>query len=73
MMSFVDVAIHETGHALGFVSGADGFGGFGFTSLDLFRFQRTERLLQLQPGHLRRNSRPRRASSATTAPDDEPQ
>jgi hypothetical protein len=41
-MSFVDVALHETGHALGFISGADGFGSFSFTSLDLYRFQRTD-------------------------------
>jgi hypothetical protein len=39
-MSFVDVAMHETGHALGFVSDSD-YGG-GITSLDLFRFQRTD-------------------------------
>ena len=41
-MSFVDVAVHETGHAMGFVSGADGFTGVDFNSLDLFRFQRTD-------------------------------
>ncbi len=41
-MSFVDVAVHETGHAMGFVSGADGFTGVEFTALDLFRFQRTD-------------------------------
>ena len=40
-LSFVDVVVHETGHALGFISGADNFGGINFTSLDLFRFQRS--------------------------------
>lgn len=38
-MSFVDVVIHETGHAMGFVSSVD-FGG-NPTPLDMFRFQRT--------------------------------
>lgn len=41
-MSLVDIIIHETGHALGFISGADGFGGTNFCSLDLYRFQRTD-------------------------------
>ncbi len=41
-MSFIDVALHETGHALGFISGTDGFGSFSFTSLDLYRFERTD-------------------------------
>jgi hypothetical protein len=49
-MSFVDVCIHETGHALGFVSGADGFGSFSFTALDLFRFQRTNGCCNYNPG-----------------------
>ncbi len=40
-MSFVDTAIHEVGHALGFVSGADGFGP-NFTAMDMYRFQRTD-------------------------------
>jgi hypothetical protein len=40
-LSFVDVIVHETGHALGFISGADNFGGINFTSLDLYRFQRS--------------------------------
>ena len=38
-LSFIDVVVHETGHALGFVSGADNFSGINFTSLDLYRFQ----------------------------------
>jgi hypothetical protein len=49
-MSFVDVALHETGHALGFISGADGFGSFNFTSLDLYRFQRTAGSGNYNPG-----------------------
>lgn len=36
--SFVDVVCHETGHALGFTSAAD---GSGFEALDIYRFQRT--------------------------------
>jgi hypothetical protein len=48
-MSFVDVALHETGHALGFISGADGFGSFSFTSLDLVRFQRTDGCCNYNP------------------------
>ena len=39
-MSFVDVMIHECGHALGFTSATDW--GSHPTSLDLYRFQRTD-------------------------------
>jgi hypothetical protein len=39
-ISFVDVVIHETGHALGFVSATDW--GEYLTSLDLYRFQRSD-------------------------------
>lgn len=39
--SFQDVIIHETGHALGFTSGAD-FRTNDLETLDLFRFQRTD-------------------------------
>ena len=39
--SFVDVVIHETGHALGFTSGGD-FRNRDIDVLDLFRFQRTD-------------------------------
>ncbi|CAG0976438.1 hypothetical protein PHYC_01528 [Phycisphaerales bacterium] len=39
--SFQDVVIHETGHALGFTSGAD-FRNSDLELLDLFRFQRTD-------------------------------
>ena len=39
--SFVDVVIHETGHALGFTSGGD-FRSRDMEVLDLFRFQRTD-------------------------------
>ncbi len=39
-LSFVDVVIHETGHAMGFVSSVD-FGGDA-NPLDMFRFQRTD-------------------------------
>lgn len=40
-LSFVDVVVHETGHALGFVSGADNFSGMNFLAIDLYRFQRS--------------------------------
>ena len=41
--SFVDVVIHEVGHALGFVSRVDfGGGNSDISSLDIFRFQRTD-------------------------------
>jgi len=39
-MSFVDVAIHEVGHALGFTSGTD-WGAY-MTALDVYRFQRLD-------------------------------
>ncbi len=39
-MSFVDVMIHECGHALGFTSATDW--GSHPTALDLYRFQRTD-------------------------------
>jgi len=39
--SFQDVIIHETGHALGFTSGAD-FRSADMEALDIFRFQRTD-------------------------------
>jgi hypothetical protein len=51
-MSFLDVCIHEVGHALGFVSGADGFGSFSFTALDLYRFQRTAGCCNYNPSTL---------------------
>jgi hypothetical protein len=48
-MSFIDVVCHETGHALGFVSGADGFTGVNFACMDLFRFQRTDGCCNYNP------------------------
>jgi hypothetical protein len=48
-MSFIDVVCHETGHALGFVSGADNFTGVNFTCMDLFRFQRTDGCCNYNP------------------------
>ncbi len=39
--SFVDVMIHEVGHAMGFVSGVD-FRTNDIEALDIFRFQRTD-------------------------------
>lgn len=38
--SFIDVVIHEVGHALGFVSSVDS--GADMDALDMFRFQRTD-------------------------------
>ncbi len=69
-MSFVDVAIHETGHALGFVSGTDGFSGYSFTSLDLFRFQRTDGCCNYNPDTLEQfQTTPRLVSF--NSPDDD--
>jgi hypothetical protein len=39
--SFVDVVIHETGHAMGFTSGID-FRVNDIEAIDIFRFQRTD-------------------------------
>jgi len=39
--SFVDVVIHEVGHAMGFTSGSD-FRSNDIEALDIFRFQRTD-------------------------------
>lgn len=39
--SFVDVVIHETGHAMGFTSGVD-FRINDIEAIDIFRFQRTD-------------------------------
>ena len=40
-MSFVDVVVHETGHALGFVSAVDS-GEDKMDAMDIFRFQRND-------------------------------
>lgn len=40
--SFIDVAIHETGHALGFVSAVDFVNPTEPQTLDLYRFNRTD-------------------------------
>jgi len=39
--SFIDVIVHEVGHALGFTSGAD-FRNNDMEALDMYRFQRTD-------------------------------
>lgn len=46
-MSFVDVCIHETGHALGFVSAVDQ--GSTVHAMDLYRFQRTDGCCDYNP------------------------
>jgi hypothetical protein len=46
-MSFMDVLIHETGHALGFVSAVDQ--GVTMHVMDLFRFQRTDGCCDYNP------------------------
>ena len=46
--SFVDVIIHEVGHALGFVSAADG-GGNSMDAMDIFRFQRSDGCCNYDP------------------------
>jgi hypothetical protein len=48
MGSFVDVAIHETGHALGFVSNVDN-GTATMHVMDLYRFQRTDGCCDYNP------------------------
>lgn len=49
--SFVDVLIHEVGHALGFVCGA-GVWSKDMSSLDLFRFQTTDGTADYNPDTL---------------------
>jgi len=49
LISFVDVAIHEVGHALGFVSGADSTTSSYMNALDIFRFQRTDGAFDYNP------------------------
>lgn len=67
-MSFVDVALHETGHALGFVSATDS--GTGMQGLDLFRFQRTDGTQDYNPDTLAEfQVRPRLVSY--NSPDDD--
>lgn len=46
--SFVDVVIHEVGHALGFASGVD-FRDHDIEALDIFRFQRTDGAFDYNP------------------------
>ncbi len=46
--SFVDVVIHEVGHALGFGSGVD-FRDHDMEALDIFRFQRTDGAFDYNP------------------------
>jgi hypothetical protein len=68
ILSFVDVAVHETGHALGFTSATD-FGG-GMTALDLYRFQRADGCCDYNPDTLEEfQVRPRLVSY--NLPDDE--
>jgi hypothetical protein len=47
-MSFMDVLLHESGHALGFVSAAD-FTPNAMNTMDLFRFQRTDGCCDYNP------------------------
>lgn len=46
--SFVDVVIHEVGHAMGFGSGVD-FRDHDIEALDIFRFQRTDGAFDYNP------------------------
>jgi hypothetical protein len=46
--SFIDVMVHEVGHALGFTSGAD-FRVNDMEALDIFRFQRTDGSFNYNP------------------------
>lgn len=47
--SFVDVLVHEIGHAMGFFSMADDEFAQDSTSLDLFRFQRSDGSMNFNP------------------------
>ncbi len=59
--SFVDVLIHETGHAMGFTSGID-FRSKDIEALDVFRFQTTDGSGDLNPDTLAEfQARPRLA------------
>ncbi len=49
LISFVDVVIHEVGHALGFVSGADSTTASYMNAMDIFRFQRTDGAFDYNP------------------------
>jgi len=48
-ISFVDVVIHEVGHALGFVSAADSTSAAYMLALDIFRFQRSDGAFDYNP------------------------
>ncbi len=47
-ISFIDVVVHEVGHTLGFVTGI-GLTGNEMTSLDIYRFQRTDAFNDYNP------------------------
>jgi len=47
--SFIDVIVHEVGHAMGFVSAADNQAGGQMQGLDIFRFQRSDGCCNYNP------------------------
>jgi hypothetical protein len=49
-MCFQSVAVHETGHCMGFTSAADG--GIGMEALDIYRFQYTDDTGDYNPDNL---------------------
>lgn len=68
-LSLVDTIIHETGHAMGFVSGADDFNG-AFTTLDLYRFQNTDGCCNYNPDTLAQFQTTTRTVSYNSPNDD---
>lgn len=66
--SFIDVVIHETGHAMGFTSGID-FRFNDIEAIDIYRFQRTDGSADYNPDTLAEfTARPRLA--AFNSPND---
>ena len=47
--SYIDVVVHEVGHALGFVSAADNQSGGSMQTMDIFRFQRSDGCCNYNP------------------------
>ncbi|NOX57859.1 MAG: hypothetical protein GXP29_03255 [Planctomycetes bacterium] len=71
--SFQDILLHEMGHALGFTSATDTNAFFGSTdmeALDIFRFQRTDGVSDLNPDTFAEFQTTPRTVDQNTPPDD---